>query len=124
VDLNIIYQSRLYLDKNLQKILKENVDKHIQQSPNDKESWLYIYKTIIKENISKHDGEIWKETEAKILEEIKNESETEYNKYNHDNNQITENEGNIIHQPLNPTPFPGEIRACVTLGQDTSSDDQ
>jgi hypothetical protein len=32
--------------------------------------------------------------------------------------------GNSRHQPLSPTPVSGEMRACVTLGQDKSNDDQ
>jgi hypothetical protein len=59
-------------------------------------------------NISKHYGEIWKETETKILKEIKNETEIEYSKYNQDIDQITKNESNSRHQPLNPTHVPGE----------------
>jgi hypothetical protein len=76
-NLNIIYQCKQYLEQKLADLLEDKVENYINQELHTKEGCLLMYKTIFKENIDKIDGEIWKITQNKILEELQSNFDDE-----------------------------------------------
>jgi hypothetical protein len=82
---------------------------HIGQSLHTKEGWLHMYKAIFKENIDKIDGDIWKITQNRVLEDLKKVKE-EYYHYERETEQVNGIEGRSRTKELNPSPIPGEQR--------------
>jgi hypothetical protein len=106
------------------RLVRREGQNHIKQALHTKEGWLLMYKTIFKENIDKVDGEIWKITQNRILEDLQSNVEDETDNNQAETDQEKANKGRSRIQELNPSPIPEDQGDSMTLYQDTSIDDQ
>jgi hypothetical protein len=67
VDINIIYYFREYLPDAPNNQLKNSIEEHLSQSNVLIDEWLYMFKSIIYQEVIKRNNKAWREAEKHFL---------------------------------------------------------